>query len=282
MSRAYRYFHHVLKDCFGIEPSGVISGELSVEELWRSSSQLLLKQENSLLGLIENSNLDTLCVATSPSCDETVEESIGKTKLKKILCPLGLTEQPFNLFEKYQSFEELQASIRAFCEREGEGAIFPDALEFEFEKPNPYVAKAAYEKQKNAQTLKYSELKNLKTQLCRDVIEAFASKGEAVWFVLHKNANFNIMYQTEQLLDYIDQCDFAPIKIFLCVNDLVGLNFASSMIKKRYKKITVEAALGGNDCCQIDGDALKYWGHGKLPKSFATLSKTPASFAKIN
>ena len=279
-SRAYRCFSRVLLDAFGIDIAEVLSGKLSVEQLWQSTALALINRENSLKKIIERSQISLLGVAVTP-LDPVVPDKIGDVALQRALCPLGKNEYEFENLIKADSYDNLKAQISEFCSSEGRGAVFLDALGLKFEKPNEYIARIAFDKLKKGVTLKESESSILRSQLCREVFDAFSRNGKEVYLFLGEVNTLGIMYQAEQLLDYIEDCGFAPIKVAIFASDATGYCFARNLSKKGYKKITVEAAICGVDCHLIDDDAIAYWGDGCAPQIKASCSTTPVHFSKI-
>ena len=157
-------------------------------------------------------------------------------------------------------------------------AIFFDDFDFEFCEPNPYGAEMAYNKYRKGLPMKNAERNILKSQLLRDTIFA-ASKNECrILFVLPSTENIKALYQTEQFFDYIDDCIPKRSEVVLFAPDAVSFSFAASHEARKYKKITVEAAICGVDRYLMTDDDVKYWGLGGLPESFASLSEAPVYF----
>ena len=279
-SRAYRYFSSVLSGSFNIDTDEVISGNISVDQLWQSTAIALIDRENTLKKIMERSQLRTLGVAVAPF-DPAAPDKLGDVTLQKVICPLGRNAKEFEGIIKADSYDKLKAQICEFCSSEGQGAVFLDAIGLKFEKPNEYIARLALDKLKLGITLKESELSILKTQLCREVFDAFSRNGKEVYLFLGEPNSLEIMYQAEQLLDYIESCGFTPIKVAVFASDPMGYCFAKNLSQKGYKKITVEAAICGVDCHIRDNDAFAYWGEGSTPEIKASCSATPAHFSRI-
>ena len=275
-SRTYIYFDNVLRSGFGISAESVLSGNMTVEELWQITSKVLLKKENSLRDMIARSSLSCLGVAVAPWENAELEGKIGNTEIKKISCPLGNDRK--NVWEalNFEDFSRLEDSICRLAKEEKTVAIFMDSLDFEFEKPNPYSASRAYEKIKNGESPREADRKIFKTQLVRDVF----SNADEIMMILPKASNISKLSHIEQLIEYIDSCDFTSTKVTLFAGDVLSFGFASEMSAKRHKKITAEPAICGIDCHFI-GDEIMYWGIGKLPEKTASLATSPAPFGKI-
>ena len=280
-SRVYKYFSRVLRSCFEIDANDVILERITTEELWHSTAEKLLKRENSLLGIISRSEIDSIGVAQTPWEYGALPDKIGNTKIKSVLCPLGVCGKSILEISGFDDLAMLEDHMSRLVSLEEECAIFLDSTHLEFEAPNLYAASRAYDKMKKSVTLKDSERRILKTQLLRDTFFACAQNGSELMLVLPGAANVKILYQTEQLLDYIDESLRSPVSVSLFAPDSIGFSFASATAAKRYKKITAEAAVGGVDCYLMDESEIKYWGVGKLPEKTASLAATPALFGKI-
>lgn len=280
-SRVYKYFSRVLRNCFEIDANDVILERITTEELWHNTAEKLLKRENSLLGIISRSEIDSIGVAQTPWEYEALPDKIGNTKIKSVLCPLGVCGKSILEIPGFDDLAMLEDHISRLVSPEEECAIFLDSTHLEFEEPNLYAASRAYDKMKKSVTLKDSERRILKTQLLRDTLFACAQNGRELMLVLPTAVNIKMLYQTEQLLDYIDECLRPPIKLTLFATDASGFAFASATAAKRYKKITAEAAVGGVDCYLMDESEIKYWGVGRIPERTASLAATPALFGKI-
>ncbi len=279
-SRTYKYFSRVLSVIFDIDAEEVISGKITAEELWRKSSDELFRRENTLLSMLARSNLDTLCIAQTPWDYKELPNKVGNTEIKNVLCLLGDQKKCILDVEGFDGIGMLREHITDLVNKNDEVAVLLDHLDFEFSEPNPYAAGVAYDKYRKGDSLKNNELNILKTQLLRDLIFACAENKRKVSVVLSNVSNIKILYQTEQLLDYIDASLRTPLNITLFAPDVVGFSFASGCGVKGYKKITVEAAICGVDR-YLMRDEVKYFGIGKLPEESASLAKTPASFARL-
>ena len=277
-SRAYRFFSSVLKK-FDIDATDVIAGRINAEEIWHKTSGVMFKRENMLSGIIARSGLESIGVAQLPWKYKRLPESIGNTEIVSVACPLGVLGE--NLVDN-GGFAELTALRKSLGEWSelGDFAVLMSELDFEFCEPNLYLSSRAFDKYIQGQPIKNSERDILKTQLLRDLIFAASEKGHCVNLVLPEAQNLKMMYQTEQLLEYIDECITAPVSITLFASDVVAYSFAASCEAKRYKKITVEAAVCGVDRYLI-ADDVKYWGKGHVPEKTASLSKTPAHLGEI-
>lgn len=280
-SRVYRYLSRVLGNCFAIDAESVIKGKISTDELWHTTSRALLERKNTLSAIISRSDIESLGVAQTPWEYEKLPLKIGNTVIKDVMCPLGAYGKSILEIPGFDDLVMLEDHISRLVSPEEECAIFLDSTHLEFEEPNLYAASRAYDKIKNSATLKDSERRILKTQLLRDTFFACAENGRELYLVLPDASNMKIMYQTEQLLDYIDECLRLPIKLTLFAPDAVSFAFTSATAAKRYKKITAEVAVGGVDCYLIDESEIKYWGVGRLPEKTASLAVTPALFGKI-
>ena len=279
-SRIYRYFSRVLLECFNIDAKRVINREISVDELWKTTSDALMKRENTLWGIISRSELCEICVAAPPFDLYELPENIGNVSIKSAVCPLGVNGEGILDTTKTDSFESLRLSIDSAVKRAEKCAVLLCELDFEFAVPNLYTSSIAYDKIKRGLSLRDNEKMMLRTQLLRDVITSCAEHEKELMLVLSDASNVKGMYQTEQLLGYMDDCLQKPISIVMFACDVVGFSFAISHESKRYKKITVEAAIGGNDRYLMTDDA-KYFGVGALPERMASLSDTPAYLGKI-
>ena len=279
-SRVYRYFSRVLKNCFGISSDDVISGDISTDELWHTTSEALLRRENSLHGIISRSELDTIGVAQTPWEYEKMPDKIGNTVIKDVMCPLGARGKSILDAECFSDLAEIRRHFEFWTDT-CDCAVLLNELDFEFEEPNLYVASTAYDKIKNGSPLKDNERRILKSQLLRDTFFACAENGRKLMLALPTAANAKILYQTEQLLKYVDESLRIPISLTLFASDAVGFSFACAVASKKHKKITAEAAIGGADCYLINEDEIKYWGVGKLPERYASLSHTPSPFSRV-
>lgn len=279
-SRAYKYFSRVLSKCFGIDASSVISGNISADELWTRSADELFRRESSLLKMIARSDLDTLCIAQTPWEYQELTDRIGSVEIKTALCPLGDQKKCILDVHGFDGIEALREYITDIVKKNDNVAVLLDELDFEFSEPNPYVAGVAYDKYRNGVALKNNELNILKAQLLRDLLFACAESKREVSILLSTASNVKILYQTERLLDYIDASLRTPLNVDLFAPDLVSFSFALSCSAKKYKKITVEAAICGIDR-YLMSDEVKYYGVGKLPERSASLAKTPASLVKL-
>lgn len=274
-SRAAKYFWHVLDFFWMIKADDIIEEKMSVEELWRYTSEFLEESVNTVCGIIDCFELDALGVAITPKDnDAELPQRIYGTVLERVLCPFGLADNPMNEYEGHSSLSELEKKIFDFCFQRGSGAILLGTLDFEFEKPNIYEANKAYDKIKIGVPLKNKERNILKTQLCRDVFEIFAKKREEIFLILSSASNVKSLYQTEQLLQYIDECNFSHLKLSLLAPDNVAYTFALEQVGK-YKNITVDAGICGDDCHCVNEDGILYWGCGKMPSKRASLARTP-------
>lgn len=279
-SRAYRYFSRVLSECFDVDAKDVVSGIVSAEAIWHDTADALLKRENTLFGIISRGELDSIGVAQTPWEYKSLPDKIGNTKLVGVMCPLGARKKSVLDEAPCDDFADLRGYLERFAAAHDNAVLF-DELDFEFCEPNLYASSLAYEKYRKGMTLKNSELNILKTQLLRDTFFSCAENEGQLFLILPDASNVSILYQTEQLLDYIDGCISMPVKTVLFAQDVVGFSFALARQAKGYKKITVEAAIGGDDRYLMNDDDVKYWGVGRMPDRMASLSDTPAYIGKI-
>lgn len=280
-SRTYLYFDEVMKNVLGISADELIFGALDSDELWTRVAMALLKDENSLWGIISRSPLESLGVALAPWEKSELPENIGNTEIKRIVCPLGVRGKSIFEAVSFADFDELSAYIRESVKDSDGCAIFIDELDFEFQKPNPYISAMTYNKIQKGLPIKASEMNILKTQALREVILSSAGADREVYFVISSASSIKNLYQTEQLIDYIDESARERVNVTLFAPDAVGYSFALSMKAKNYEKITADAALCGTDCYFITEAEAKYFGVGAMPEKMASLSATPAPFGRI-
>ena len=276
-SRAYLYFDRMLELSLGISASDVISGD--IDEVWSESAKRLLKRENTLRGIISRSAFDSVGIAISPWETADLPDKLGDTEIKRIVCPLGVRGKSVIDLGGFANLSELCDYVKGTGE--DDCAVFMGELDFEFEKPNLYAASAAYERIVRGQTPKNSDLNILKTQLLRELMLFCAQQERGVMLVLPTAQNVKMMYQTEQLLGYLDEILELPLNITLFAPDAVGFSFALAVAGKTYKKITAEAAICGNDCHFISDNEIRYWGSGGSIEKRASLATTPAHLGAL-
>ena len=276
-SRVYRYFSRVL-GCFKMDADDVLAGNISVEELWRETSKALSKRENTLHGMLSRSGIRYLGVAQAPWEYEKLPERIGDATISSVICPLGVREKNILDVDGFDDLSMLRRHLECLAESGEDIAIFFDEPDFEFCEPNPYGAEMAYNKYRKGLPMKNVERNILRSQLLRDTFFAAAKNERRILFVLPNTENIKVMYQAEQLFDYIDDCIPKRSEVVLFAPDVVSFSFAASCEARKYKKITVEAAICGVDRYLMTDDDVKYWGLGRLPKSFASLCEVPAYF----
>jgi hypothetical protein len=207
-------------------------------------------------------------------------EKIGSTEIHPVICPLGVCGESVLDINEFSGHSDFCRYIELWAEM-GDCAIFIDELDFEFEKPNPYTAALAYDKILKGLPIKRGELNILKSQLLRDVMLGFPEAGREIFLVLSGASNVKNLYQTEQLIEYIDASAKYPISLTLFASDSVGFSFAKATEAKKHEKITVDTAICEIDCHFITDDEAKYLGVGRLPDKRASLAKTPSPFGRI-
>ena len=268
-SRSARSFFRVVDRLLGVNPGAIINGEISADEIWELGYRSLSLKENSLHGIIAKSGLAEIGVAVS-DIDICLPELIGNVKIRPVICPIPTLSE---LSNTQNSLEEIECRISKLPVSRVLGAVF--LSDFEFEEPNPYVASKAVEKLTAGTTLKDKERCILKSQLLRRTVFAFAEGGGELMMFLPPSPNLDALYHLKRFLNYIDGMNLSPVNLILFSPDLVGYSFAISEAVARHKKITVEAAISGNDCCMIFDDEIKYWG-GVMPRYQASLTRTGA------
>ena len=279
-SRAYLYFERVLQNTLDVSADDLISGRLSVDELWMDTAEKLVRKENTLRQMICRSTLDSLGVAVEPWEYKKMPERIGNTRIEPVICPLGVKGYGVLDNEHFSGLGDFCRHIDAWSEIGG-CAVLLGELDFEFEKPNPYTAALAYDKIVKGLPIKTSEQSILKSQLLREVILGLSERGREIFLVLAGASNIKNLYQTEQLIKYIDESAESPVRLTLFARDAVGFSFALSNAAKCHKKITADVAICDSDCYFITESEIGYLGVGGLPDRRASLASTPAPFGRI-
>ena len=266
-SRAARSFFRVTDRFLGVSRNAIINGEISADKIWEMGYQALSLKENSLHGIIAKSGLTEIGVAVNDS-GICLPQQIGDVMIEPVICPVPTLSE---LSNTQNSLEEIEDGIAKLSGKRATGAIF--LSDFEFEEPNPYVASKALERLTAGATLKDKERCILKSQLLRRAVLSFANGGGKLMMFLPTSPNLDALYHLKRFLDYADGMDLPSVKLILFASDLVGYSFVLSEMAARHKKITVEAAISGNDCCMISDDEIKYWG-GVMPRYQASLTRT--------
>ncbi len=268
-SRVARGFFRVLNRLLDVTDVSVINGAVSADEIWTLSYEALARKENSLHGIIKKSGITELGVAVRDD-GICLPERIGDTGIWPIICPVPSLSE---LLKVGNSLEAVEERISALSVNKVSGALFLEG--FEFEEPNPYVASKAVEKLIAGATLKDKERAILKAQILRRAFLSFGENGGELMIILPSSPNLDTLYHLKRFIDYIDESNLPRVKVILFSPDLVGYSFALSEMAARHKKITVEAAISGNDCCIPRDDEIGYWG-GSAPRLRASLAHTAA------
>ena len=268
-SKVARSFFKVIDRLLNVSDQMVINGMITADELWSLGYKALANEENSLYGWIKRSGLAELGVAVKND-NVVLPKAIGETAIEPIVCPIP---QWSELSKVGDTLRDVEDQIERVVAWKRSGAIFLN--EFEFEEPNLYCAEKAFEKLINGTTLKDKERGMLKSQLLRSTVFSSAENGSELMLFLPKSPDLDVLYHIKRFFDYIDESKVPFTKLVLFAPDIVGYSYAVSEMATRRKKITVEAAISGNDCGFVHDDEIKYWG-GAMPRYRASLAHTAA------
>lgn len=248
---------------------GYDASSMSAEEIWSRSADVLETKSGSELFSFD---LASLGVAVLPFyANKALPDKIGETEIFPVICPLGT--ECFDISYAIRSTD--YDGIASLVEGVDRVALFAGG--FEFEEPNEYTARMAYEKLEAGKGLSDREKRVLASQIARIIFLNCAEAKKEVMVFLPPSPDVTSMGEYARLLGYADK---VITKGYLTVTnfarDAVGLCFAASLEANEYKNITADTGICGNGCGTPDDNAAVYWGIEAFSTKRASLSSTPA------
>ena len=239
---------------------------MGAEEVWSAAADILSEKTGKTLFLPD---LDEIGIAVLPNENAVwIPDVLGSAKTVPTVCPFGTVRFDAEYFP-------IHCSASSVIERFTRVAVF--AKGYIFEEPNEYIALRTAEKLSLGQKVSNRESNLLSSQLFRSVAIGCAREGKELMLFLPPAPDVISMGQLASMLEYLDATagsDTLSVTIFAC--DAVGICFASSLMERKYKKITAVTGLSGNGCGIPDESYAGYWGLDRFPIIKASLSRTPA------
>ena len=241
---------------------------MPAETIWELSARILDERARES---IFDFDLDLLGVPMNDS----LPESIGNTRILPVSCPFGV--KSFDLSRI--AMIDCRTNIEKEIDESSSVAIFFKG--FEFAVPNEYTATKSLEKLQDGMKMTDKERPILLSQLCRSLILKCSVEGKRFMAFMPSSPDVRAMGEFARLIEYADDTiRSGRLDITVFAPDAVGLCFAQSLSRTRYKKITAETGICGNGCGCADVGHASYWGADTLNIKRASLSSTPAYIGK--